>query len=161
LTGRDNSKHQQHKQVTFFLDECLPYGVAEALKTVGYPITSWREEFRAQQGALDPWLIPYLGGKQYTWVTKDDKAKKEHEPEIRAAGISVVWIRGLDRPSGKPKKNKITVKDLHRMLTDKLDFIEEQITGARGPLYCLLYMKSGGQPAVNRLTLEQFFKTIK
>lgn len=149
------------KTVTFYLDECLPYKIALYLKDVGYPITCWYEEFQQQQGFKDPYLIPYLGAKGYTWITKDDEAKKEHENEIRTAGISVVWVRGLERRKGTPpSKNSITVQDLHRMLTDKLNPIAEVITNSKTALYFLLYMKSGNVPALHKITLEQFFKRI-
>ena len=149
------------KIVTFYSDECLPYKIALYLKAVGHPITSWHEEFQQQQGLKDPYLIQYLGAKGYTWITKDDEAKREHESEIRIAGISVVWVRGLERQKGEPpRKNYITVKDLHRMLTDKLDSIAEEITSSRTALYFLLYMKSGSVPALHKITLEQFFKRI-
>jgi predicted nuclease of predicted toxin-antitoxin system len=161
LVGKNVSKkQQQHKQVTFFLDESLPYQLAYFLKTVDYPITSWHEEFQGQQGKKDPWLIPYLGAKKYVWITKDDEAKKEHESEIRAAGISVVWVRGLGRPGAKPKKNVIRVRDVLRMLTDKLYVIEQRIANAKGPLYFMLYVKSGGQPVVRRVTLEEVFRGL-
>lgn len=153
LSGKSSFKQHGHKQVIFFLDECLPHGLADVLKTVGYPIISWYEEFKGQQGTKDPWLIPYLGAKGYTWVTKDHETRRKHESEIRASGISVVWIRGLERAGSKPKKNEISIKDLHRMLTDKLDAIEEQIASAKGPRYFLLYMKSGRQPVVKGISL--------
>lgn len=160
--GKPHPRSSLHsKAVTFFLDECLPYKIADALKSFGHPITSWHEEFQGQQGLKEPYLIPYLGAKSYTWITKDDEAKKEHENEIRTAGISVVWVRGLEREKGKPKKNYITVKDLHRMLTDKLDYIAEMMLNSKTSLYFLLYMKSGGVPAVHKITLERFFDRIK
>lgn len=160
--GKSNPKDSlPQKRVTFFLDECLSYHIAYWLKTVGHPITSWHEEFQQQQGLKEPYLIPYLGAKGYTWITKDDEAKKEHKNEIRTAGISVVWVRGLARAKGQPKKNKITVKDVNRMLTDKLDYIAEMISNSKTALYFLLYMKSGGIPAVNKITLEEFFKRFK
>jgi hypothetical protein len=142
------------KAVTFYLDECLPYTIALYLKAVGYPITCWYEEFHQQQGLKDPYLIPYLGAKGYTWITKDDEAKKEHINEIRTAGISVVWVRGLERQKGTaPSRNLITGKDLHRMLTDKLDSIAKEITNSRTALYFLLHMKSGGVPTVHKIIL--------
>jgi hypothetical protein len=160
--GKQNSRDNPHKKkITFYLDECFPYNIAYALKSFGHPITSWHEEFQGQQGLKDPYLIPYLGGKSYIWITKDDEAKKEHENEIRTAGISVVWVRGLEREKGKPKKNYITVKDLHRMLTDKLDYIAEKILNSKTALYFLLYMKSGGIPTAHKITLEKFFGKLK
>ena len=150
----------RRKVVTFFLDECLPYQIAIMLKQVGHPITCWYEEFQQQQGLKDPYLIPYLGAKAYTWITKDDKAKREHEPEIRAAQISVVWISGLERPTNKPKQNFVTVKDLHRMLTDKLDDLEQMIADSNKPQYFILAMRVDGKPRLTKTTLEEFFYKI-
>lgn len=154
----DSGKHK--KPVVFYLDECLPYQIAEMLKAVGYPITSWHEEFQQQQGLKDPYLIPHLGAKAFTWITKDDKAKKEHEEDIRVAQISVVWVSGLERPINKPKRNFITVKDLHRMLTDKLDDIERIISGSNKPQYFILSMRVDGIPRLNKIGLEHFFRTL-
>ena len=159
--GKPHSKSSLPKTVTFFLDESLPYQIAYMLKQVNYPITSWHEEFHQQQGLKDPYLIPYLGAKNYTWITKDDAAKKEHEPEIRIAQISVVWVTGLERPIKKPKRNFITVKDLHRMLTDKLDDIEEIIANSNKPQYFTLGMRVDGIPRLKKITLEEFFKNIQ
>lgn len=131
------------------------------LKSVSYPITSWYEEFQQQQGLKEPYLIPYLGAKGYIWITKDDEAKKEHEGEIRTAGISVVWVRGLEREKGKPKKNFVRIKDLHRMLTDKLDIIGRTITDSNKPQYFMLAMKSDGSPRLTKIILEEFFEKIQ
>jgi hypothetical protein len=131
------------------------------LKAVNYPITSWWEEFQQQQGLKDPYLIPYLGAKGYTWITKDDAAKKEHELEIRTAQISVVWVSGLERPTNKPKHNFISVKDLHRMLTEKLDDIETIISTCIKPQYFTLGMRTDGKPCLNKTALEDFFKNLQ
>lgn len=153
----DTGSSTQSNKVTFFLDECLPYMIANNLKQVGYPITCWCEEFQWQQGFKDPYIIPYLGAKHYTWITKDDEAKKEHEQEIRVAHISVVWVYGLDRDINKPKHNKITVKDLHRILTDKLDDIRTIIEESNKPKYFTLGMQVDGKPRLSRTTLEDYF----
>jgi len=131
------------------------------LKHVGYPITCWHEEFQGQQGMKDSPLIQYLGAKGYTWITKDDAAKREHEPEIRTAQISVIWVSGLERPLNKPKHNFITIKDLHRMLTDKLDDIERTIASSNKPQFFTLGMRSDGIPRLTKTTLEEFFKDIQ
>lgn len=131
--------------------------VAINLKQVGYNITCWYEEFKGQQGLKDPHIIQWLGGMRYTWITKDDKAKKEHESDIRTAQISVIWVSGLERPSNKPKQNHITVKDLHRMLTDKLDELAEMIQKSNKPQYWTLAMRSDGVPRLSHTSLETFF----
>jgi hypothetical protein len=132
------------------------------LKSVGYPITSWHEEFQQQQGLKEPYLIPYLGAKGYTWITKDDEAKKEHEGQIRVAAISVVWVRGLEREKGRAKKNDIRIKDLFRMLTDKLDHIEQTIASSNKPQYFTLAMKRDGTPRITKVTtLGEFFRNVR
>ncbi|MFC1946577.1 hypothetical protein ACFLXY_01510 [Chloroflexota bacterium] len=164
LTGKNYSRNPQtsSKQAYFFLDECLPYKIGDFLHGLGYPIVSWFFEFNGQQGIKDIPLIHYLGGKGYSWITKDDAAKYEHEPEIRAAGISVVWIRGLEREKGKPKKNKVSAKDVHRMLTDKIESVAYEIEHSKTALYFLLSFKSGSKgdliPIARKITLDYFFK---
>lgn len=155
--GRENPRGNPEKDVTFFLDECLPYQIAYALKQFGHPITCWHEEFQQQQGIKDTPLIQYLGAKKYAWITKDDEAKREHENDIRSAGISVIWIRGLERTKGQPKKNIVSIKHVHRMLTDKLDVIEQELGQSRGPIYYLMWMASGGKPVLKKTALEVFF----
>ena len=80
-------------------------------------------------------LIPYLAEEGLTWITKDDGARSRHRKELLASRISVVWIRGLDR-----QKNKVNPKQIHLMLTVRLDEIAAQVRSSRGPLYFLLYM---------------------
>ncbi|MCJ7655771.1 MAG: hypothetical protein MUO97_10845 [Dehalococcoidia bacterium] len=138
----------------------MPYQVALILKQVGYPITCWYEEFQQQQGLKDPYIIPYLGGKFYTWITKDDVAKREHEREIRTAQISVIWLSGLERPANKPKQNYITVKDLHRMLTEKLDDIGLMVANSNKPQYFTLRMTVNSKPRLTKTTLEEFFHNV-
>ena len=82
-----------------------------------------------------------MGRCNQTWITKDDRSKTEHESLLSAANISVVWVRGL---TGKGKKGaslrrNATLKDILRMLVNKLDRITDQIAEARGPRYFLLY----------------------
>ena len=139
--GKQNPKRSRRKNVTFFLDESLPYQIAYSLKQFGYQITSWHEEFQQQQGIKDTPLIQYLGAKDYTWITKDDEAKNEHESEIRTAGINVIWVRGLARAKRQPKKNNVSIKDVHRMLTDKLDIITQELQNAKKPIYYLMWIR--------------------
>ena len=96
LLGNDDCSEPQAKQILFFLDECLPWRIAEYLDGVSYPITSWHREFLGQQGTKDDPLIRHLGERGLTWITKDDEAKSEHERAIRKAQISVIWLSRVD-----------------------------------------------------------------
>jgi len=132
----------------FYLDEGLPYAVAEALELVGHPITSARAESRL--GELDERLIPWLADQGYVWITKDDAARTQHRSILEQHRLSVVWIRGLDR-----RKNRIDAKELHLMLTVKLDQIADAVRQARGPRWFLLYLDSGNRPTLQPLTVGQ------
>ena len=136
-------------RIHFFLDESLPPTVAEALALVEYEIVSSRSE--GLLGLEDEQLIPLLGERGCVWITKDDAAKSEHRSLIQRAGISVVWVRGVERTRGTTAKNTITVKDVHRMLTLHLDKIAREVAAARGPRYFLLHM-AGDRPMLKTVT---------
>ena len=162
LSGKISSNRSvPTKSAYFLLDECLPYTIGDFLHELGYPIITWHEEFKGQQGYEDTPLIQYLGAKHYSWITKDDKAKAEHERDIRTAGISVVWIRGLERDKGKAKKNKISNKDVHRMLTDKLEILQQEVSSSKSAQYFLMSFKTGYRgeiiPIERQITLDYFF----
>ena len=96
----------------------------------------------ADKGTSDEDLIPEMGRCNQTWITKDDRARTEHESLLSAANISVVWVRGLTHGKGKKRaslRHNATLKDILRMLVNKLDRITDQIAEARGPRYFLLY----------------------
>jgi predicted nuclease of predicted toxin-antitoxin system len=161
-SGNDESKELSPKiePALFFLDECLPYKVADSLRLVGYPITSWKDEFQWQQGYKDSPLIQYLGAKRYCWITKDDEAKQEHQSEIITAQISVVWVCGLAHLKKQPRRNYISSQDLHRMLTLRLNDIKEKITTSQKPQYFVLYMRKSGKVILQKIPLSDFFKTL-
>lgn len=75
-------------------------------------------------------------------MTKDDEAKRDHLPDIIRHQISVVWIRGVDR-----RKNRISPKELHLMLTVRLGRLVEMLGKARGPQHYLLYL-NGERPTL-------------
>ena len=118
----------------FYLDECLPYAVAEALRMVGYEITDHRRE--QMTGWADELLIPWLGENGYVWITKDHDAKKVHSDQIRRSLLNVVWIKGADR--GTRSNQRMNTKMLHRMLTNRLDDIASKIAEALGPRHFVL-----------------------
>lgn len=131
----------------FLLDESLPPIIADVLKQVGYPITGCREQ--ELLGARDEDLIAWMGARNMVWVTKDDAAKARHGAAIRQARISVTWVRGLERRNRTTGRNNISVKELRRMLTDKLDDIEEIVSSSRSPRYFMLYLRNNG-PTLRR-----------
>lgn len=133
--------------VEFYLDENLPKQVADALRVVGYPIT--HPDLHSLRGAKDEILIPWMSENGYVWITKDDAAKKAHAELMRKHGLSVLWIRGVER-----RKNRINSYDLHRMLTDKLLAAATAVGSARGPVHQMTYL-SGDRPALKRVDAMQ------
>ena len=68
--------------------------------------------------------------------------------------ISVVWIRGMDR---KPSnKNRVGIRELHRMITDRIEAIGNEISSAKSPRFFSLSIRSG-IPQLKRLTESKVF----
>ena len=113
------------------------------------------------KGTPDEDLIPEMGRCNQTWITKDDRSKTEHEDLLWAANISVVWVRGLTHGKGKKRASlgqNAVLKDILRMLVNKLDRITDQIAEARGPRYFLLYTNTSkaNTSKANQDKLETF-----
>lgn len=134
------------ESVRFFLDEGLPEQVADALNSVGYPITGPLQQ--GKRGTLDQDLIPWLGQEGYVWITKDHEAKREHLDRIIKSKISTVWIRGIDR-----MKNKLNPLELHLMLTTKMPRIAVEVDKARGPRHFELHLR-GETPVLGKLDMQ-------
>ncbi|MCH9038769.1 MAG: hypothetical protein IIC23_05195 [Chloroflexi bacterium] len=129
MPGKKNSHKLQPKDVIYYYDECLPPPIGEVLSSVGFNI------LMPDKGVKDEDLIPLLGKRRFVWITKDDRAKSEHETLLRDANISVVWIRGLShdrKKSGGSMQRTAGSKDILRMLVNKLDDISAQIADAKG-----------------------------
>ncbi|MDA1189536.1 MAG: hypothetical protein O2854_07675 [Chloroflexi bacterium] len=116
----------------------MPPKIGQVLAHVGYSIRF------GQAGTKDEDLIPWMGDNNLTWISKDDKSKWAHEKEIRDAGISIVWLRGLTHA----KRGKITsiekhpnMKQVLKMLVDQLDRISEEVARANGPRYFILFIR--------------------
>ncbi len=130
----------------FFLDENLPPQVARALALVGYPISHPAEH--GKRGEKDPELITWLAQNQFVWVTIDDDARKRHIGHIGRAGVSVVWVRGLDG-----RKNRVTIKQVHLMLTVKLEDLIEKLAASNRPLHYMVYL-AGKRPVLKQLQVD-------
>ena len=137
MPGKKTSNESQPDNVLYCYDECLPKQIGEVLARVGFPV------LMSEKGLQDEDLIPWMGEKSLAWITKDDRAKTEHETLLRDANISVVWIRGLShdkKRSGGSMQRAASMKDILRMLVNKLDNITAQISEAKGrPRFFLLY----------------------
>jgi predicted nuclease of predicted toxin-antitoxin system len=139
LPGNERSR-QRRKDALFFLDECLPAQVGEALALVEHPITT--PDIEGNRGTPDEELIPWMARERLVWITKDFDAQKRHLAAILRYQISVVWIRGLERA-----RNRLSIRQLHLMLTVKLPEIESIVRDARGPHHFEIHL-SGAHPVL-------------
>ena len=149
MLGNTNS---QPRDVSYCYDESLPPAIGEALKAVGFPVVV------APKGTQDEDLIPAMGRRNQTWITKDDRSKTQHEGLLSAANISVVWVRGLTherRKRGASLQRNASLKDILRMLVNKSDQITIEIAKASGPRYFLLYTTTSRN---NQARIEVFTK---
>jgi predicted nuclease of predicted toxin-antitoxin system len=129
------------------LDECLPAQVGDALALVDHPITT--AEIEGKRGVPDEDLIPWMAEARLVWITKDFDAQKRHLAAILRHQVSVVWIRGLERA-----RNRMTVKQLHLMLTVKLPELETIIRASNGPRHFELHL-SGVHPVLRLYKREE------
>ncbi len=133
MLGKTSS---QPRRVSYCYDESLPPAIGEALKAVGFPVVL------PPKGVKDEDLIPEMGRRGQVWITKDDRSKTHHERLLVSSKVSVVWVRGLTHEKRNRRaslQRNASMKDILRMLANKLDQITNEITKANGPRYFLLY----------------------
>lgn len=147
MTGNPESLPRWPLSVAFYVDECLPPQIAEALALVDYPIT--HPSAHGRLGEKDELLLPWLGEQGYVWVTRDDAAKKAHRSLFIEHNVSALWVRGMDRK----KANPLGVHDLFLMLASKLERVAERVAAAKGPLHSMVHMKSGGGFVLERIDI--------
>ena len=136
MCGKRDSGPSQPNGVVYCYDESLPPQIREVLAHVGYPVVF------ASPGTKDELLIPEMGAKGQTWITKDNRSRTDHGESIQREGVSVVWIRGLSdskRRRGSIQRN-VSMKDVLRMLVNQLDRITDILEKADSPRYFLLFM---------------------
>ena len=108
------------------------------LRDVGCPFTSVRRE--GLEGEQDFELITWIGKRGFVWVTNDHAARNEHEKIIVNEGISVVWVRGIQRRNRGNTRRILSNKDLLHLLVSKVDRIVQVIRDAKEPVYFLLQL---------------------
>ena len=89
MPGNGNSDTTEPANSFFLYDEGLAPDIGRVLAHVGFSLEV------GEKGKKDEDLIPEMGRKHQTWITKDDRARVEHEDLILEAGISIVFMRGL------------------------------------------------------------------
>ena len=103
----------------------------------------WASPFEVgEKGKLDEDLIPEMGRKHQTWITKDDRSKAQHEDAITKAGISIVFVRGLSHEGRKRSslgRNTINLKQQLFLLVAKLEPLQNEISSSKKPRYFILY----------------------
>ena len=144
--------HWQLRTVSYCYDESLPPIIGNALREVGFPVELPRK------GMKDEELIPEMGRRNQVWITKDNRSRTQHESLLKSANVSVVWVRGLAHEKRKRKSSiqrQVGMKDILRMLVNKLDEITDIIATANGPRYVLLYTtvsSRGKKESIERFT---------
>ena len=121
----------QHRSAGFYLDECLPHTVAKALRLVKHDIED--PTHSGQKGRSDEDLLAWLQQEERIWITKDASARNAHHQAIASSGVSIVWIRGMDR---KPTLGSSTnPQTLLLMLAGFLNRILSEVNRSPTPCY--------------------------
>ena len=142
----------------FYYDEGLPPKIGEVLAHVEFSLEV------GARGLPDEVLISEMGRKGQTWITKDDRARVEHEAAIREAGISIVFLRGLShgrRRRSSLRRNVISLKEILLLLVTKLDAIQAEISSSNRPRYFVLYLKGPNRPEYQKhSTLREVWQSL-
>ena len=121
----------QHRSAGFYLDECLPHTVAQALRLVRHDIEDPTNT--GQKGRSDEDLLTWLQQEDRIWITKDARARYAHREAIASSNVSIVWIRGMDR-STEPER-LTNPQTLLLMLAGFLNRILSEVNDSPTPCY--------------------------
>ena len=158
MPGNASSDTTEQDSSLFYYDEGLSPRIGHFLAEIGYSLEV------GAKGLLDEDIIPEMGKRGQTWITKDDRAKVQHEAAIIDAGISIVFLRGLSHGGGKKSsksKNTIRLKELLLLLVTKLDAIQKEIASSNKPRYFILYLKGPNKPDVSKhSTLKEVSQSL-
>lgn len=110
--------------MSFLLDNSLNPAIASALRLVDYDIRSVNEVFGAQpqDSVPDEEIIAWCAANGTTWITADIAARIQHEAQLKAECVSVVWIR-------QPKAG-LSTKQQHKAIVRYLDKVEAALAEA-------------------------------
>ena len=158
MLGSASSDSTERDSPFFYYDEGLSPRIGEILAHVGFSVEV------GARGLPDEVLIPEMGRKGQTWITKDDSARAQHEAIIREAGISIVFLRGLShggRRRSSLVRNTISLKETLLLLVTKLDAIQEEISSSRRPRYFILYLRGLNRPDYQKhSTLREVWQSL-
>ena len=121
----------QHRSAGFYLDECLPHTVAKALRLVRHDIEDSTNA--GLKGRNDEDLLTWLQQENRIWITKDSRAREAHRDAISSSGVSIVWIRGMDRKTAT--ESLTNPQTLLLMLAGFLTRIMSEVSASPNPCY--------------------------
>ena len=121
----------QHNSSGFYLDECLPHTVAQALRLVKHDIEDPTNS--RQKGRSDEDFLTWLQQEERIWITKDASARDAHRDAIASSGVSIVWVRGMDRRAATERLTN--PQTLLLMLAGYLRRILSEVNASPNPCY--------------------------
>ena len=158
MLGSVSSAITERGSSFFYYDEGLSPRIGEILAHVGFSIEV------GSRGLPDEVIIAEMGRKRQTWITKDDRARFQHEAAIREAGISIVFLRGLShggRRGSSLARNTISLKETLLLLVTKLDAIQAEIISSRRPRFFVLYLRASNRPDYQKhSTLREVWQSL-
>lgn len=96
------------------------------------------------EGVPDPELYSYCKDNHRVFITHDYSARKQHEADMKAARINVVWIRGKTEESNGESATWRFFKTIVR----SIDEIKRKILSAHGAIHFSISKRTGSSPIV-------------
>ena len=132
---------QPHIPLSYLVDNDLSPDIAAALGLFDRDIIHVKAvpEFQGRpEGVEDPEVIEWCRANGRIWITHDKAARKQHEADIKAARIHVLWLRGSPREFASWFQFKVVVR--------VIDQLESIIRSSRGAMHFKAGTRGGPTP---------------
>jgi len=125
--------------------------IASSLEPFGFEIVHIKKlikeipQFQNRpEGIPDPELYEYCRDNNYVFITHDYSARKQHEADIKAARIHVVWIRGkTEEVNGESATWRF-----FKVIVRSIDEIKRKVLSSYGAIHFRISRRTGSSPEI-------------
>ena len=138
---------KSQKLLSFLLDNDLSPDIATALRLFDFDVIHMKDipEFQNRpEGVDDPELYSYCKDDNKVFITHDYSARKQHEADMKAARIYVIWIRGKTEESD----GESATWRFFKILVRSIDTIRQKILSSHGAIHFRISQKTGSSPII-------------
>ena len=131
------------KPLSYLVDNDLSPDIANALSLFGFDVLHVKEipQYKVKGGEVsDPEIIQWCKDNGRVWITHDKTARKQHEVDIKAARIHVLWVRG--------HPTKFAAWQQFRIVVRVIDEMQQMLQLAYGAMHFRAGLRGTSRPKV-------------